>query len=356
MNDYQLQDVVDHQLQDVVGHHTKDNNDSPTLSVIIPLYNCQRFICQCLDSIYAQGMEDCEVIVVDDGSTDNSRDLVAGYAVAHTNLVLINQENSGVAMARNTAIECARGKYITFVDADDMLVDGSLRRLVDIAKSYDADMVKAWHKKVPEDAMAEGYECLDDGAEGYGCYADGAVRVMSGDEAIVKETKLDEGYCWGYLIRSSVIKAYAIRFPEGVMFMEDWAFITQVMVHAQCFVVAPLLYYLYRDNASSCVANMTMGKLLSGCRSIDTVCRLASETNGEMRVRLTENICFNINIILWFMIHYSRIFAERKAIMHTLKSLLKMVDASLVPARLKVFNLVPNLYVMALHAATKRKY
>ena len=237
-----------------------------------------------------------------------------------------------------------------------MLVGGSLCRLVDIAKSYDADMVKAWHKKVPEDAMAEGYECLDDGAEGYGCYADGAVRVMSGDEAIVKETKLDEGYCWGYLIRSSVIKAYAIRFPEGVMFMEDWAFITQVMVHAQCFVVAPLLYYLYRDNASSCVANMTMGKLLSGCRSIDTVCRLASETNGEVRVRLTENICFNINIILWFMIHYSRIFAERKAIMHTLKSLLKMVDASLVPARLKVFNLVPNLYVMALHAATKRKY
>ena len=346
MNDYQLQDVVGHQLQDVVDHHTNDNNDSPTLSVIIPLYNCQRFICQCLDSIYAQGMEDCEVIVVDDGSTDNSRDIVAGYAVAHTNLVLINQENSGVAMARNTGIECARGKYITFVDADDMLVDGSLRRLVDIAKSYDADMVKAWHKKVPEDAMAEGYEC----------YADGAVRVMSGDEAIVKETKLDEGYCWGYLIRSSVIKAYAIRFPEGVMFMEDWDFITQVMVHAQCFVVAPLLYYLYRDNASSCVANMTMGKLLSGCRSIDTVCRLASETNGEMRVRLTENICFNINIILWFVIHYSRIFAERKAIMHTLKSLLKMVDASLVPARLKVFNLVPNLYVMALHAATKRKY
>ena len=346
MNDYQLQDVVDHQLQDVVGHHTNDNNDSPTLSVIIPLYNCQRFICQCLDSIYAQGMEDCEVIVVDDGSTDNSRNLVAGYAVAHTNLVLINQENSGVAMARNTGIECARGKYITFVDADDLLVGGSLRRLVDIAKSYDADMVKAWHKKVPEDAMAEGYEC----------YADDAVRVMSGHEAIVKETKLDEGYCWGYLIRSSVIKAYAIRFPEGVMFMEDWAFITQVMVHAQCFVVAPLLYYLYRDNASSCVANMTMGKLLSGCRSIDTVCRLASETNGEVRVRLTENICFNINIILWFVIHYSRIFAERKAIMHTLKSLLKMVDASLVPARLKVFNLVPNLYVMALHAATKRKY
>ena len=301
-------------------------------------------------------MEDCEVIVVDDGSTDNSRDLVAGYAVSHTNLVLINQENSGVAMARNTGIECARGKYITFVDADDLLVGGSLRRLVDIAKSYDADIVKAWHKKVPEDAMAEGYECLDDGAEGRGCYADGAVRVMSGDEAIVKETKLDEGYCWGYLIRSSVIKAYAISFPEGVMFMEDWAFITQVMVHAQCFVVAPLLYYLYRDNASSCVANMTMGKLLSGCRSIDTVCRLASETNGEVRVRLTENICFNINIILWFVIHYSRIFAERKAIMHTLKSLLKMVDASLVPARLKVFNLVPNLYVMALHAATKRKY
>ena len=346
MNDYQLQDVVDHQLQDVVDHHTNDNNDSPTLSVIIPLYNCQRFICQCLDSIYAQGMEDCEVIVVDDGSTDNSPDLVAGYAVAHTNLVLINQENSGVAMARNTAIECARGKYITFVDADDLLVGGSLRRLVDIAKSYDADMVKAWHKKVPEDAMAEGYEC----------YADDAVRGMSGHEAIVKETKLDEGYCWGYLIRSSVIKAYAIRFPEGVMFMEDWAFITQVMVHAQCFVVAPLLYYLYRDNASSCVANMTMGKLLSGCRPIDTVCRLASETNGEVRVRLTENICFNINIILWFVIHYSRIFTERKAIMHTLKSLLKMVDASLVPARLKVFNLVPNLYVMALHAATKRKY
>lgn len=337
-------------------HQKQDMKDHPILSVVIPLYNCQRFIGQCLDSIYAQGMDNCEVIVVDDGSTDNSRDIVAGYAAAHANLVLINQKNSGVSMARNAAIERARGKYITFVDADDMLVGDSLSRLVDIARSHDADMVKAWHKKVAEDDVAEGYECLVNDAEGNECCADGAVRVMSGYEAIVGETKLDEGYCWGYLIRSSVIKDYAIRFPEGVMFMEDWAFITQVMVHARCFVVAPLLYYLYRDNASSCVANMTMGKLLSGCCSIDTVCRLARETDGKVRTRLTDNICFNINIILWFVIHYRRIFAERKAVMHTLRSLLKMVDAHLVPARLKVFSLVPNLYVMALHAAAKRKY
>lgn len=324
--------------------------DNISLSVVIPLYNCQRFVKQCLDSVYAQGMDEgyFEVIIVDDGSSDASPTIVSDYAARHFNMEIICQSNQGVACARNKALEHVHGRYVTFVDADDMLVGGSLRILLDMAMSNDADMVKAAHLKVREDAVAEDYGMAESPSA--------SQRVMTGEEAIVSETKLDEGYCWGYLIRGSLIKDHGIAFKEKVMFMEDWAFITQVMLKSHRFVATDLLLYLYRDNASSCVANMTIDKLLSGCQSIEVVCQLCQSAAGAVRRRLTDNVCFNINIVLWFVIHYRKIFSGRGTITKELRRLLGMVDSSMTPPRLKVFRLMPSLYLMASHLLAKRKY
>ena len=110
-------------------------NNQPILSIIIPLYNCEKYIRQCLYSIFRQEINESEyeVIVIDDGSKDNGCSLAYEYAKSHQNIRVIKQENQGVACARNNALEKAKGDYITFVDADDMLVSGSLKSLLKIA-------------------------------------------------------------------------------------------------------------------------------------------------------------------------------------------------------------------------------
>ena len=106
-----------------------------TLSIIIPLYNCEKYIKHCLDSILAQGLNksDFEIIIVDDGSVDNSYSIASAYATDHDNIIVVRQENQGVACTRNNALQMAKGNYVTFVDADDMLVGGSLAKLLRIA-------------------------------------------------------------------------------------------------------------------------------------------------------------------------------------------------------------------------------
>ena len=181
-----------------------------TLSIIIPLYNCEKYIKHCLDSILAQGLNksDFEIIIVDDGSVDNSYAIASAYATDHDNIIVVRQENQGVACTRNNALKMAKGNYVTFVDADDMLVGGSLAKLLRIAMENKAEMVKAAHIEVPQEALFEGYSCNGSSTE-----------LMSGDDAIVKVTKLKEGYCWGYLISRRLIADHNLCFPaKGVVY------------------------------------------------------------------------------------------------------------------------------------------
>lgn len=324
-------------------------NPQPLLSVIIPLYNCGRFVIQCLDSIYAQQLAESEfeVIVVDDGSTDNGAALVAQYARGHGNLQLLRQENQGVACARNHALCKACGDYVTFVDADDLLVSGSLKPLLQVAVEHDAEVVKAAHVEIAEETTD--HDCKEVVREDF-------VRKMSGGDAIVHVTRFKEGYCWGYLIRRSLVADHAITFPGKVSFMEDWAFITRVLLKCRTFVHTGILFYLYRRNAASCVANMSVEKLLQGCRAVDIVATAAADATGQVRKKLMDNVCVNVNIMLWFTIHYTRIYRRRREIVGALHRLLAQVDRGSIPRSLVVFRLFPELYMLVRRLLASRKY
>ena len=142
-----------------------------------------------------------------------------------------------------------------FIDADDMLVSGSLKTLLQIAVENKADIVKAAHKEVPEDAVCENYTSCDDEKN---------IHVMTGEEAIVNVTRMKEGYCWGYLISRQLITEYKLFFPPKVAFMEDWAFITHAILKSRTFVNTGILLNLYRRNSASCMANVTTEKMVHG--------------------------------------------------------------------------------------------
>lgn len=104
-------------------------SDQPTISVIIPVYNGAEFVTQALDNVFSQGIELHEVIVVDDGSSDGSCDVVRAYPAQVT---LIEQENAGPGAARNTGIKAATGAFVAFLDVDDLWPEGKLQRQIDV--------------------------------------------------------------------------------------------------------------------------------------------------------------------------------------------------------------------------------
>lgn len=113
------------------------------LSIIIPVYNTESYLKRCLDSIFNQDLlpSDYEVIVINDGSTDNSLEILKEFEKKHENLLLLTQENKGEAATRNKAIEISRGNYIAFVDSDDALYENTLQSIISYLLKHDLDIL-----------------------------------------------------------------------------------------------------------------------------------------------------------------------------------------------------------------------
>ena len=113
----------------------------PRISVIVPFYNVEAYLEECLDSILGQDFDGFEVLLVDDGSPDGSRAIAERYAARDPRVRIITRENGGLGAARNTGVRAARGRFLTFVDSDDALAPGALRRLHETAVRTGSDIV-----------------------------------------------------------------------------------------------------------------------------------------------------------------------------------------------------------------------
>ena len=113
----------------------------PQISVIIPVYNVEQYLSKCLESIINQTLQDIEIICINDGSTDNSLQILEEYAQKDSRMIVINQENQGVGVARNKGLEIARGDYIWFVDSDDYVERNGLDYVYEKSKENNADIV-----------------------------------------------------------------------------------------------------------------------------------------------------------------------------------------------------------------------
>ena len=111
------------------------------VSVIVPIYNVEKYLLRCIDSLIAQSLKDIEVILVDDGSPDQCPQLCDEYAEQYKNIKVIHQKNAGLGMARNAGLKIAKGEYIAFVDSDDYLDTDALEKLYQTAKKESADTV-----------------------------------------------------------------------------------------------------------------------------------------------------------------------------------------------------------------------
>lgn len=114
---------------------------TPTVSIIVPIYNAEKHLNRCIGSILNQEYTDCELLLVDDGSTDSSGAICDGYAAKDSRIHVIHKENSGVSDTRNLAIDKACGTYLQFLDSDDWITPDATKLLVRAAKEHDCDLV-----------------------------------------------------------------------------------------------------------------------------------------------------------------------------------------------------------------------
>lgn len=209
------------------------------VSVIIPCYNCAQTIDNTLHSLERQSYRDFEVLCINDGSTDSTKELLEQWKTAGTlNMRIIHKENGGVSSARNCGIDAAEGKYITFLDADDEYHGEFLARLVEGIEKYDADTA---------------YCRLDKERNNVVNSAPPVVTKQTQEEAMHNLLyRLAEFGFYCYIYRRSIIERANVRFELGVKFGEDREFAWKYLCHCETasFVDAPMYWYQIMDGSA----------------------------------------------------------------------------------------------------------
>jgi glycosyltransferase involved in cell wall biosynthesis len=218
----------------------------PKLSIVIPLYNMERFIEHCLDSLFKQDLPDSdfEIMVINDGSTDRSREIIERLQNDHTNLILISQENKGVSVARNKGISGAKGKYILFIDADDYLKHGSLRRIMQLAEINDSEVL----------FLNLSVQDMQGDLIGENDYSDFAGKVVDGLTAYrITHSRYERepDRSWGIVFNLAFLKNNSLNFLPDVPYLEDGHFAGKVLAMAGSCTFDTNPVYIHRVNPGS---------------------------------------------------------------------------------------------------------
>lgn len=227
----------------------------PKVSVIIPVFNTGKYINACVDSILAQTLHDIELILVDDGSTDECPAICDEYAIRDSRVKVIHKDNAGQGFARNTGLDIAEGEFVCFLDSDDFLALNALEYSCGVAEKESADQVRFLFKRFSDDdnLIPRAVKPSDDYAVAVGRVAlEPILDIISplpGERSFSAETTASS--C-STLYRRSVIEKNKIRFlSEREVFSEDAVFNIDFAVNSGKNVFTANRFYFYRHNPSS---------------------------------------------------------------------------------------------------------
>lgn len=224
------------------------------VSIIVPIYNVERYLEACIESILSQTYGNFELILVDDGSPDQCGIICDKYATQDSRIKVIHKENQGLGMARNTGLDYAIGEFVCFVDSDDWLEQHAIEYWIRAQRKYDADIVMCnYQKRNDNKEVLYRYEIRNKEC----CYRGKEIEQeifwpMIGQESMVREDFTINMCVWTNLYRRELIESEQIRFlSEREYLSEDICFNLQYLLSCKVAVMIPESLYCYRYNPTS---------------------------------------------------------------------------------------------------------
>lgn len=316
------------------------------LSIIVPVYNVEPYIRPCFESIFKQGLDenDYEVIIVNDGSTDKSMDMIADIIAQHRNITVLHQENQGLSVARNNGIAVSKGEYIMMPDSDDLLIENSIFPLLEIALETKVDILVADYLIMNNDEIEKlSYNKIKQPA-----------IVITEKTGIEFLKNIKACYVWNKLYRRDFILQNHFSFIPGIRF-QDIPFTHECYIKAQrCIKVNSLLNIYRRGHRSASDPNsFNFQKAHDFSTAIAATWKLTK--NEQMTQDVKETIKNNLLILyhnfLFRILKYISSTSERIVLLRTLYKQapdLHFTDSIYQCIGTLLYRITPRLYLMLL--------
>ena len=236
----------------------------PKISVIIPIYNVEKYLKTCLNSIINQTLKEIEVICVNDGSTDNSLSLLQEYSRKENKIMIINQRNRGLSEARNTGVKFSKGEFIYFIDSDDYLRLNALFELYEYSQKNNLDIIYFQSILFKNDEEID-YIKNDTNLSHLSNFTINPKNIINGKSLYVKLTKIKKfsPVVWRILIRKEFYVNNRLSFYPGILH-EDISFFLNAIILANRTSYVNNIYYNYRINNESITSKKINLKNLYG--------------------------------------------------------------------------------------------
>lgn len=259
------------------------------VSIIVPVYNVEKYLGTCLESLINQSLKEIEIICVNDGSTDDSLLILEEFARKDSRIIIINKENEGQSVARNIGVEKARGEYLGFVDSDDWVEVNYFEKLYNSAKKYDCDIACAGFKNFKKNniKIRKSYEA--------------ELLCTTVNDKIRLDNLPADNYIWNKIYKRSAWKDLGVKF-QPCRFYEDIALIIKLLHKMGKMVVVPDVYYIYRANPNSTVRQKSIKHSEDYKWAINELYKYAEENNifldiGNMIQKKEYYKIFNLTVL-----------------------------------------------------------
>ena len=226
-----------------------DDNNS-MISIIMPVYNAESYISEAIESVCKQNYADWELLIVNDGSSDHSPEIIEKYAQKDPRIKVFHRKNEGVSMARNFALNQVRGEYVTFIDSDDVYRSDRLKKLLQVFELYkNCDVVFSRHREFRGKLYAK--EERDQG------------KIYISNDDICKKIFSDSNnhFVWNMMIKAEI--AQKEKFAQ-IRFAEDFCYIRDCALHCrEMAILDETLYFYRRDNENAMTSHFFSEKYVS---------------------------------------------------------------------------------------------
>lgn len=275
------------------------------VSIIVPIFNSEKYVLKCLSSLKQQSYSNIEVIIVNDGSTDNTKTICQNYIIYDKHFHLINTQHMGVSHARNVGIKLSKGQYIIFVDGDDFVSHDYVETLVHSIKELNVDLVCADYYTVENDKINNDFsdkktEILDNIA---------AINLLHNDKYFC-------GYLWNKIFIKQIIISNNLSFDTRVKIWEDMLFCLEYLLCIKNIAYIHKRIYYYVIHSDSTMSDKKIWEEQTQLKAIEQMWKLLQPIDGAFKVYIRN---YYANLLAGLI--GKSFFYNEKSIIKTIKNL-----------------------------------